>query len=257
MTGGSRESVRAVKQRGFWHRLALVSGLSGLIGLGLVPLGLRTGSGLVIAFALLVISAAPAFLWWEHRRAVDVLDAEGVTRRDGRRFSWADLRDVERVHVVHKWGQQGALNQLNLRFADGQVRVFPHTLDNGREVMDFIERITAPKPEPPEKPSRANCPICSELSDFHRGFQKHGREEEDTLLPPVCARLVGVRDLTRRRSIVKCPECGTHYLHEIEYEYLATGSEDEQLLTRLSDDEAAAYLAGPGTGSPSQRSRPV
>lgn len=219
----------------------------------LASFGIRHSIAPLVAFGMLPLACWAGYMFWEHSHGADLLDSEGVTRRDGRRFLWANLRDVQRVHVIHKWGQQGALNHLVVRFAEGQVRVFPVTLDNGREVIDFIERISAPEPaepppspEPPPRPKIETCGICSQLSTFHRGFQKHGREEDDTFLPPACAHLVGVRDLTRRRSVVKCPECGTHYLHEIEYKFLATGSEDEQRLTRLSDEEASALLEKPG-----------
>jgi len=37
--------------------------------------------------------------------------------------------------------------------------------------------------------------------------------------------------------IKRCPECGTVYLWEMEYEYLVNGSEDEITLTRLSEAE--------------------
>jgi hypothetical protein len=36
--------------------------------------------------------------------------------------------------------------------------------------------------------------------------------------------------------------CGTYYLYRSDYEYLVNGSEDEEILTRLSPDQAAPYL---------------
>ncbi len=39
-----------------------------------------------------------------------------------------------------------------------------------------------------------------------------------------------------------CPECGTYYLWDFEYEYLVNGSEDDLNLTRLSETEAKEWL---------------
>lgn len=92
----------------------------------------------------------------------------------------------------------------------------------------------------------AACSACKELRDYQRGFQKGGREQDDTFLPPESARLKTVKDVApdRRPSQIlqQCPECGTYYLYSSEYEFLISGSEEEQTLTRLSDSEAAALL---------------
>ena len=95
---------------------------------------------------------------------------------------------------------------------------------------------------PPKK-----CSICCDLSEYQRGFQKGGREEEDTYLPAASTYLKQVKEVypgKNRTPILKqCPECGTYYLYEVEYEFLVYGSEDEQRLSRLTDAEAAQYLA--------------
>jgi hypothetical protein len=94
-----------------------------------------------------------------------------------------------------------------------------------------------------------NCSICSQLKDYERGLQVHGREEEDTFLPKVGSQIKIAKYLKskgeRHMYVGKCPECGTHYLFKSDYEYLATGSVEEQLLQRLTEEEAAKYLAWP------------
>jgi hypothetical protein len=92
-----------------------------------------------------------------------------------------------------------------------------------------------------------DCPICSRLADYERSFQRRGHEEQDTFLPAAADSLEVVRDLKpggaeRLLQLKQCPECGTHYLYETDYEFLWFGSEDEQKLTRLTDEEAAEYL---------------
>ena len=91
------------------------------------------------------------------------------------------------------------------------------------------------------------CSICSQLNEHELGRQTHGRPEEDSSLPDGARHLKNVRELepgsVRYTWLRQCPECATYYLHRTGYEYLASGSEDEQFLTRLTDEEAAGYSA--------------
>jgi len=104
------------------------------------------------------------------------------------------------------------------------------------------------KPKPTSQP----CPICSSLKDEEYAMQKFGWTENDTHLPPAAARLVTVRDLipsgSRALLLKRCPDCGTYYLYRTDYEYLVNGSEDEEFLTRLTNEQAAEYLQPPIEG---------
>jgi hypothetical protein len=104
----------------------------------------------------------------------------------------------------------------------------------------------------------SNCTICSALGEYAYAFQKGGRELEATYLPSVAVELELVKDLSsarlelpglpvplpssRLRQIRRCPLCGTRYLFETDYEFLAGGSEDEQKLTRLTSAQAEEFL---------------
>jgi hypothetical protein len=94
-----------------------------------------------------------------------------------------------------------------------------------------------------------HCSICSQLKDYEYALQTHGRPDEDTFIPEIAERLKNIIELKpgsdRYTLLRQCPECATYYTHRVDYEYLATGSEDEQVLKRLSDEEAAEYLAPP------------
>ena len=94
--------------------------------------------------------------------------------------------------------------------------------------------------------SYEGCSICSQLVDFQYGFQKIGREESDTYLPPVADRLQLVRDLVPDCNgdlqIKQCPQCATYYLYRTESEFIYGGSEDEQQLRRLTNEAAGEYL---------------
>ncbi|HWS99467.1 MAG TPA: hypothetical protein VN256_04275 [Pyrinomonadaceae bacterium] len=108
---------------------------------------------------------------------------------------------------------------------------------------------------------RGHCSICSQLEDHEFGRQTHGRPEEDTFLPDAARRLENIRELkpgsVRYTWLRQCPECATYYLHRTDYEYLATGSEDEQILTRLTDEQAAEYLAQPLAQDPGAAVRTI
>ena len=81
------------------------------------------------------------------------------------------------------------------------------------------------------------CEICSELRAAETSFYKWGWEENDRPLPAAAARLVPAEEIDsyerERHHLKRCPLCGTLYLYEWTYEYLANGSEDEERLTRL------------------------
>ncbi len=47
---------------------------------------------------------------------------------------------------------------------------------------------------------------------------------------------------SRKLQLQQCPECGCYNLYRSDYEYLVTGSQDEEHLTRLSAEQAADYL---------------
>lgn len=86
-----------------------------------------------------VLSAGIGFLLigYEYRQWPRLLDAEGVTRRDGRRFSWKELQGIRCVrNLVH--GVPGLLNHVELLFGWRKVKVFPLVIVNAGEVMRFL-----------------------------------------------------------------------------------------------------------------------
>ena len=94
--------------------------------------------------------------------------------------------------------------------------------------------------------AHTRCSICRHLADKEAAFQKYGWEEDNTYLPAAAGRLTMVKDFkpyaSRKLQLHQCPECGTYYRYETDYEFLVNGSEDEEYLTRLTDEEAAKYL---------------
>lgn len=93
------------------------------------------------------------------------------------------------------------------------------------------------------------CSLCSSLGERETAFQKFGSPEYDTQLPSAVSQLVLVKDLrpsgSRELKVMRCPGCGDWFLYETDYEYMVNGTEDEQMLTRLSSEEAEKRLALP------------
>lgn len=233
----NRLTLNALVKRSYYYRMAFLVGLVALLGVPITSGGLQRRSLLMISVGVMPLALTVFIILRAYRRGARLLDDKGVTRRDGKRFSWIDLGEVRRVRARLQSGELGALNHVVLLFPKGQVRIFPLILENPWEVLNFVDRI--------EK--RKRCSICSQLADYNRGFQKFGREEEDTSLPEAAGRLKDIAEVrpgaNRSPVLDQCPECGTYYLYKVEYEFLADGSEDEQILTRLTDQEAAEILA--------------
>ncbi len=101
----------------------------------------------------------------------------------------------------------------------------------------------------PESSPPPGCAICSQLADEETAYQKYGWEENDTYLPAAAAALLLVKDFkpysSRKLQLWQCPQCGGYYRYTSDYEYLVNGSEDEERLTRLTSEQAAAYLKQP------------
>ena len=97
------------------------------------------------------------------------------------------------------------------------------------------------------------CPVCATLADREDAYQKFGWPENDVFLLPAVGQLDVARDFRpgseRKRQLLRCPRCGTAYLYETDYEYLAPGTEDEQHLTRLNAAQAAEFLREPPAGA--------
>jgi hypothetical protein len=87
------------------------------------------------------------------------------------------------------------------------------------------------------------CPICRDIPDYCRAFWKGGDKVENTI-PPAVDKLpvVGAPFYDQDTShsnwcLLRCPACGAYYDWDFEYEYLVNGSEDDIVVTRLSQQE--------------------
>lgn len=90
------------------------------------------------------------------------------------------------------------------------------------------------------------CSICSDFKEIETSYQKYGSENYNTYLPENANKLITIIDFkkgsSRLKQLKQCPECKKYYLYETDYEYFAFGSEDEEFLKRLTENEALILL---------------
>ena len=83
-------------------------------------------------------------MYMEYRQWGQTFDSVGVTRKDGKRFLWADLQKKIFVHFRrYAGGKLGPLNHMELEFKDGKVKVFPLMLENASEIMAYLKQFKA------------------------------------------------------------------------------------------------------------------
>lgn len=229
------EPVCVKYSREFWVRVGITGGIFALIGL--VTLSISRGRLSLIAVGVVPTLFYVTVMFVTNRKAIKLIDDEGVTRRDGKRLPWSEFKERRDVQSLSRYNQPMGLNNIDLIFASGKARLFIHVVENAGEILNTVNELAKPRVLPKD------CKICTELRDEERAMQKAGREDEDTHLPAAAWQLKDIRELkpgaTRSPVLKQCPECGTSYVYKETYEFLVYGSEDEQRLTRLKNDEEA------------------
>lgn len=93
---------------------------------------------------------------------------------------------------------------------------------------------------------RSCCSVCSSLADKEYAYSKYGWPEHDISLPAAAGALIVVKDFKplsdRKRQLRRCPECDAWFLYESDYEYLTNGTEEEEFLTRLTENDVEKML---------------
>lgn len=79
-------------------------------------------------------------LWLTARTWPRVVDSEGITVRNGKRVRWSEMTDSRLVTVTDQNGRR-VTGRLDLYFGKTKVKVVPHSIAEGREVMDFIAKV--------------------------------------------------------------------------------------------------------------------
>ena len=107
----------------------------------------------VILIGIFTLGIGALLMYMEYRQWGQTFDSVGVTRKDGKRFLWADLQKKIFVHFRrYAGGKMGPLNHVELEFKDGKAKVFPLMLENSQQVLAYIEKFQAEElaiaPEP-------------------------------------------------------------------------------------------------------------
>ena len=101
----------------------------------------------VSIIGLFTLGLGALLMLLQQRHWAKIFDDIGVTRRDGRQFRWADLKNIKFVHVRRAATVgQGPLNHIELIFNDGKALIFPLMLENRNEVMSLIGSLPGGQP---------------------------------------------------------------------------------------------------------------
>jgi hypothetical protein len=96
----------------------------------------------VFSFGLLLPVLGLAFLFDRRPRTID---REGIVTARGRKYLWTDLIEGPEPHVEYRRTPTGKLlpvhRSLRFRFSTGRLFILPETLENGPEVVAYLERM--------------------------------------------------------------------------------------------------------------------
>jgi len=93
-----------------------------------------------------------------------------------------------------------------------------------------------------ESPKGGKCKTCGSLGEVETSFYKGRFEDEAVQLLPAFSSLQEVAANVwggRGDALYRCPRCRTFFSYRLDYEFIIPGTEDEETLTRISDEKAA------------------
>lgn len=76
-------------------------------------------------------------LWWQTRSWPRVMDADGITLRNGTRVRWADCTRVIQVTAVDGQGGGRMSGRADLEFGRVRVRLVPQSVVQGEAMLEF------------------------------------------------------------------------------------------------------------------------
>lgn len=114
------------------------------MGVGLMVSGLSKGL-MPIAIGLMSLLCYALVFWLVrrgHSRSVRAFTEEGVVRRDGKTFAWADLsRVVTQLHFNPRLNTTG-IWRIEIQFKSGEAAwIIPIKVNNFREVAEYIGKL--------------------------------------------------------------------------------------------------------------------
>ena len=106
-------------------------------------LALQLKAGFIVLLVVLGVMSCgltPLIIWLVSIKDYPrMLDAEGVTLRNGNRVSWREL--TQRKKVVVQRGSLRYVSGIVLHFGKTTVKIAPRVLADGNRVLPYISRI--------------------------------------------------------------------------------------------------------------------
>lgn len=114
------------------------------LGLSLVILAVNgfTGAGvLIVALNVILLFVLYYVMSRGRKRAACLFDHAGVTRGDGRRFSWSEFKRVDYLMAVRPQSGEEDLWRIELVFTGGEAWIIPQRVNNLNEINEVINRL--------------------------------------------------------------------------------------------------------------------
>jgi hypothetical protein len=114
------------------------------LGLSLAALAANGFTGatvLIVALNFILLFVLYYVMSRGRRRAACLLAPSGVTRGDGRRFSWSDFKGVDYVMAVRPRSGREYLWRIELAFTGGEAWIVTQRIKNLDEINEVVNRL--------------------------------------------------------------------------------------------------------------------
>jgi hypothetical protein len=114
------------------------------LGLNLVILtanGFTGVSVLIFALTVILLSVLYYVMSRARRRAACLFDLSGVTRADGRSFSWSEFEGVDYLMAFKPQSGEEYLWRIELAFTGGKAWIIPQRINNLDEINEVVNRL--------------------------------------------------------------------------------------------------------------------
>ena len=126
------------------HSILFVLLMIFFLGISVVILAANgfTGVGvLIVALNVILLFVLYCVMSRGRKRAACLFDSSGVTRRDGRRFSWSEFEGVDYLMAVKPPSGEEYLWRIELAFTGGKVWIIPQRVNNLDEINEVVNRL--------------------------------------------------------------------------------------------------------------------
>lgn len=126
------------------HRALFVFLMIFFLGLSLLILAANgfTGPGvLIVALNAILLLVLHYVMRKARKKAACLLDPSGVTRGDGRRFSWSEFKGVDYLMAVKPRSGREYLWRIELAFTGGEAWIIPQRVKNLDEINEVVNSL--------------------------------------------------------------------------------------------------------------------